>query len=717
MASYVVGAARAVLRQVAGRKAGRLEWPRRLAALFAVSGLIGAALVAITVAAVPAAADPGPVGALQSTDVTADALPTAQINGVVWDQKILGNTVFVGGSFTNARPAGAAAGTNTSPRGNLMSYTLSTGAMTSWAPTANGQVLTMALSPDQSRLYVAGEFTTINGQEHNRIAAFDTSTGTLIGSFDAGTDATIKAIAVTSSAVYVGGSFSTADGVARSRLAAFDPTTGALMSWNPGADTTVWSMTTNPEGSLVIVGGAFSQIGSHSSTGLAALDPTSGAWVDWQASQTIQAWGQNNDGPGTGAAIYSLSHDATNVYGTAYNYYGYGNLEGAFSAAGDTGAVNWVEDCHGDTYGVYAGASAVYTVSHDHFCGDVGGYPQTNPWTFHRTLAFSKQATGTLAHNPYPGYYDWYGTPSPSLLTWFPDLTAGSYTGASQAAYSVTGNSQYVVEGGEFPKVNNTPQQGLVRFAVPSIAPNKQGPQVGSSQWSLSIQALSSTSAHIAFQANWDPDNRDLTYYLGRVGAGIVDTQTAASEFWNRPTLGFIDSGLTPGKSYTYYVKVTDSSGNRNYTSQASVVMPTAGTESQYTKDVYNDGAIHYWRLDDSGSTFTDWSGTDNMTVHGGVTTGTSSAIVGDPDTSSSFNGNNGYAAGTAAEQGPDRFSEEVWFRTDTTNGGKIIGFGDKNTGTSEQLRPAHLHGPEWSRELRRLQQRRVCRHFAYGAQ
>ncbi len=81
-----------------------MEWPRRLAALFAVSGLIGAALVAITVAAVPAAADPGPVGALQSTDVTADALPTAQINGVVWDQKILGNTVFVGGSFTMLVP-------------------------------------------------------------------------------------------------------------------------------------------------------------------------------------------------------------------------------------------------------------------------------------------------------------------------------------------------------------------------------------------------------------------------------------------------------------------------------------------------------------------------------------------------------------------------------------------------------------------------------------
>ena len=42
--------------------------------------------------------------------VSADALPTAQIgNGVVWDQAVVGNTVYVAGSFSTARPAGSAA--------------------------------------------------------------------------------------------------------------------------------------------------------------------------------------------------------------------------------------------------------------------------------------------------------------------------------------------------------------------------------------------------------------------------------------------------------------------------------------------------------------------------------------------------------------------------------------------------------------------------------
>ena len=63
------------------------------------------------------------------TTVSADALPTVQIDGVVWSQAIVGNTVYAGGSFANARPAGAAPGTNTTTRNNLLAYTLSTGVM------------------------------------------------------------------------------------------------------------------------------------------------------------------------------------------------------------------------------------------------------------------------------------------------------------------------------------------------------------------------------------------------------------------------------------------------------------------------------------------------------------------------------------------------------------------------------------------------------------
>ena len=54
----------------------------------------------------PASADPAPIGERTASTVTADALPTAQINGVVWSQAVVGNTVYAAGNFTEARPAG-----------------------------------------------------------------------------------------------------------------------------------------------------------------------------------------------------------------------------------------------------------------------------------------------------------------------------------------------------------------------------------------------------------------------------------------------------------------------------------------------------------------------------------------------------------------------------------------------------------------------------------
>ena len=79
------------------------------------------------------------------TTVSADGLPTAQINGVVWSQTVVNDIVYAGGNLQQARPAGAAAGTNETPRGNLLAYDINTGTLTSFAPMFNGQVRSVAL--------------------------------------------------------------------------------------------------------------------------------------------------------------------------------------------------------------------------------------------------------------------------------------------------------------------------------------------------------------------------------------------------------------------------------------------------------------------------------------------------------------------------------------------------------------------------------------------
>ena len=142
--------------------------------------------------------------------------------------------------------------------------------------------------------------------------------------------------------------------------------------------------------------------------------------------------------------------------------------------------INWLADCHGDTYGTFSTNGMVYVVSHMHYCANIGGFPDTNPRTvWHRATAFTTQVTGTVATNGERRRLRRLRRPAqPVADQLVPDMDIGTYTGQSQAAGRSPATSKYVVYGGEFPKVNGVAQQGLVRFAVPALAPKQQGPRV-----------------------------------------------------------------------------------------------------------------------------------------------------------------------------------------------------------------------------------------------
>ena len=506
-------------------------------------------MLAVAVLPAPAAiADTAPVDPASPatpTTVSADALPTAQIDGVAWQQLVVGNTVYVVGKFTTARPAGSAPGTNTVARNNILAYDIRTGVLISgFAPSLNAQALSIAASPDGSRIYVGGDFTAVNGATVWRVAALNATTGQLITSFLPKVASSVRAIAATDTAVYVGGLFSGVGQASRQNLAAVSPTDGSLLPWHPAtAGGRVNALAVSPDKKQVVIGGAFTTLNGSSNPGygLGAVDPTNGDLLPFAANNLIR-------NGGTQAAILSLASDATNVYGTGYVFGNGGNLEGVFSANWSDGSIKWVDDCHGDTYGVYPGATAVYAAGHSHYCGNIGAFPQTDPWGFHRGLAFSKAATGTITDDPY-GYFNFAGNPSPSLLNWFPDLDTGTATGQNQGPWAVTGNSQYVVMGGEFKNVNSSAQQGLVRFAVKEVAPNKEGPRVTGARLNPSVISTAAGNARISWQANWDRDNEHLTYQVIRDGktATPIYTTTQDSTFWNRPSMGYVDSGLAPG--------------------------------------------------------------------------------------------------------------------------------------------------------------------------
>jgi len=648
---------------------------------FRYASLVLAALL-LALPGVPrfAHADTAPSDPSVPATVSAEPLSTTQVDGVVYTQVIVGNTVYAGGRFGTARPAGAAPGVSTVARHNLLAYDIRTGVLlSSFVPDLNGQVLAMTASPDKTRIYVAGEFTTANGVTRNRLASYSTATGQLL-SFAPSLDYRVAALAVSGSTVYAGGGFKVANGSTRTRLAAFSASDGSLLPWAPAADASVLSMVMAPDASKVVVGGQFATISGRPAYGMGALDPVTGAVLPWAATNLIRNGGVNS-------AINSLTTDGVQIYGTGYVFGPGGNIEGGFALNPSDGTVVWVQDCHGDQYSSYAAGGLYYTVGHTHYCGNVGGFPETNPRSYSYSLAFTTKATGTVAHNPISGYYDFGGTPAPTLLHWFPKLDAGTFTGQSQAGWHVTGNGQYVVIGGEFPKAGGVAQQGLVRFAVRSTAPNTLGPEVKGAPLNPSATSLSNGTARLAWQADWDRDNESLTYKLVRESntAAPVYQATVRSNFWTRPQMGFVDHGLVAGQTYHYRLYVNDPLGNAVSSENVAVTVSSSSVRP-YAQAVLNDGAQTFWRLGEpsGSSSAVDWAGFSDGQAGTGVSRGAAGAISGDPNTASTFDGSSqGLVSTKTAQAAVDQFSVETWFRTTSTSGGKIVGFGNQQTATS----------------------------------
>jgi PKD repeat protein len=634
-----------------------------------------------------ASADTKPVNeADPATPVTVavDPLPTVQIDGVVWTQRVIGNTVYVGGSFTTARPAGSAPGVNTVARANLLAYDITTGNLIdSWAPTTNGDVLAIVPSPDNTKLYIGGSFTQMNGQIRNRIAAIDRATGNLINAFQPKPDATVRAIIATNDTVYMGGLLTAVSGTARTRVAAVQASDGALLSWAPvAANGSVHSLILSPDGSKVIIGGAFTTMNGSANPGygLAAVDPLTGASLPFPANSLIRDAGANS-------AITGLSSDADSLYVSGFVFGSGGNLEGISRINWSDLTVKWVEDCHGDTYASFPKGDVIYASSHSHYCGNLpDGFNQTTPWTQHYGTSFTKAVIGTLKADPL-GYFNWVGNPAPNLLKFLPLFTQGAYTGQGQATWNVSGNDNYVVYGGEFPTTNGVAQQGLVRFAVRDIAPNKVGPVFTQSKMNPVVNSFVAGTVRIAWQANWDRDNENLTYKLIRDGitASPIYTVSQLSSEWNRPMMGYQDTGLVPGQQYRYRVFASDPYGNEARSDTVYVTASADGVMSTYAQSVIDDGAANYWRLGESpATTVNDWAGFSSATANAGVTGGQVGAINDDTNPASSFSGTNtGFATTNSLQPGPNVFTVESWVKTTSTAGGKIIGFGSSNTGNS----------------------------------
>ena len=217
----------------------------------------------------------------------ANFTPNVEADGVVAKPAVhalkqLGDTMYAGGEF---RTVTNAAKTTSYQRNNIMSFSATTGAMTTFAPVLNGTV--WAVEANGSSLYVGGDFTTVNGVARRGLVKVNATTGQVDTTFQPVIKwGNVTEIRLVSGRLIVGGAF-------QDRLAALDPVTGADTGYidlpitgrvadNSGS-TKVYRFAVNPAGTRLVALGNFTAVNGATRWQAFMLDlgPTSATLNPW----------------------------------------------------------------------------------------------------------------------------------------------------------------------------------------------------------------------------------------------------------------------------------------------------------------------------------------------------------------------------------------------------------------------------------------------------
>jgi hypothetical protein len=341
-----------------------------------IAAVATVAAVAVTVEA-PAAAAP-PVGT--------PAL-SGGVNGQVYATVVVGDTVFVGGSFSRAQTrAGASA-----ERTNLAAFRLGSGALIgSWRADVDGVVRSLASAGGY--LYVGGDYTRVGGVAQARLARVSVATGAVDQGFRPQLNAGVRAVEVRGGAVFAGGQFTVAGGSPQSHLAKFVATSGAkVTSFAATANGPVNAVELSPDGTRLAVGGSFSTLSGAGRTGLGLVDPSSGSVV----------------GPGFAGSVnpmltVSWSGDGSALFGGSDSH---DNLAARWNPG--TGARGWHFTVGGDVQAVDYYDGTVYVGFHDNYQGD----------TRTKLLAVDA-ASGAISSSFRPTFNQFWGVRSISAGPW-----------------------------------------------------------------------------------------------------------------------------------------------------------------------------------------------------------------------------------------------------------------------------------------------------------
>ncbi len=135
-----------------------------------------------------------------------------------------------------------------------------------------------------------------------------------------------------------------------------------------------------------------------------------------------------------------------------------------------------------------------------------------------------------------------------------------------------------------------------------------------------------------------------------------------------------------------YMLFAMNSAGTPSVSTTMTVAAPAnPGPTTTYGKTVMGDNPSVFWPLNETaGPAATDLTANDpGRDSASGLTLGGTSAVEGGTGTGTTFDGSAGQIIGMQSVNNPTTYSEEAWFKTTTTKGGVIMGFGDSTSGAS----------------------------------
>jgi hypothetical protein len=473
---------------------------------------------------------------------TADPLATWQTDGIVWSLTAAKGVVYVGGSFENVRPPGAAPGQRQVKRRNFAAFDAATGKLLPCAPSFTGNshtVRAMKASPDGRVLYVGGSFSQVGSVRVANLAAIDTAGCSLRKNFKPAVSATVRAIDTTDRAIYFGGDFGRVAGQPRNRVAAV-ATTGSLLPFRADVDLPVRALSAATSHGRLFVGGDFESVNGQGARSLVALDAASGKTV-----LTYPGWFPPQ------SSVKTIARDTTRFYVGAEGR-GPGIFDGRIAGRLTNGTMVWKDTCFGATQAVLPYKGVLYSASHAHNCNETpGGFPERGDRQHLLAQSLDNR----------------------KILHWFPDTNDG--LGEKIGPRTLTVSAGVLWAGGEFTRVNDAPQQGLTRFGNRDTG----APKVPA----LALSGTSPGKVTLTWRASWDRDDASLTYRIYRDGK-LVAQKKKASTYWDRPQMTYTDI-VPAGTSHRYAIAVTDGTNASAKSNSVTVNVPKQAAQEKAAQD------------------------------------------------------------------------------------------------------------------------------------